>query len=268
MKTEWQFPFDVSGFRFDTERRFGGVARRNASSVKDLGDLQFEVRISPDSSEPSPGYDQSGFIFIVLPMVGEEANAAAHQLAHMLAEKLSFQGGHFKIHGGFVMSKRIPETSDEEAEVGDTPYSLIMHAVEVIDPPVFDVKAFAATSAHPTDLRLLAQYNEACREKSVIGRFLGLFRIVENRVLSESPKLRLKDAIRASTKLRAEFLESVKGVEFDTFVNSIVETRHECAHLKLEENFGYFPSDPRLESEVRPLLSQLQILARSCVEDA
>lgn len=267
MKTEWQFPFDVSGFRFDAERRFGAVARRDASSLRDPRDFQFEVRICPENSEPSPGFDQSGFIFIVLPMAGEEANAAAHQLVHMLAEKLSFQWGHFKIHGGFVMSKRIPETPEEETEVGDTPYSLTMHVVEVIDPPVFDVKAFAAASARPMDLRLLAQYNEACREKSVIGQFLGLFRIVENRAISESPKLTLKDAIKASTQLRAMFLESVKGVEFDTFVDSIVETRHECAHLRLEKNFGYVPIDPRLESEVRPLLFQLQILARSCVED-
>lgn len=257
----------MSGFRFDAERRFSAVARRDASSIDEPRNIQFEVRICPNDLKPSPGFDQSGFIFILLPLDGEEANAAAHQLVRMLAEKLSFQGGHFDIHGGFVVSKRIPETPEEEKEVGDTPYSLTMHLMEVIDPPVFDAKVFAAASAHPMDLRLLAQYNEASRDKGVIGQFLGLFRIVENRAFSENPKLNLKDAIKASTRLRAVFQKSVEGIEFDAFVDKAVETRHECAHLRLGKNFGYVPIDPRLESEVRPLLFQLQILARSCVED-
>jgi len=67
MKTEWQFPFDVSGFRFDAERRFEAAGQWAASSVEEPRDLKCQVRICPDDSDPSPGFDQSGFIFVLLP---------------------------------------------------------------------------------------------------------------------------------------------------------------------------------------------------------
>ena len=268
MKTEWQFPFDVSGFRFDVERRFLGDLKEFKTPSGDLIDLQFEVKISIEESKPSPGFDQSGLISIVLPFREEQADMMAHQIAHLVAERLSFTGGgHFKVHGGFFICKRIPETSEEEQEVGDTPYSMKVSLVEAIEPPPFNADALSVTSARPTNFPLLIQYNAACREKNLISQFLGLFRVIESVVTFANPKLTLKKAMEANERLRTAYEKNFGENSFVEFVDRAVGARHQCAHLKLGQNFGYLPKDPRLESEVRPLINPLQTLARLCVED-
>jgi hypothetical protein len=199
-------------------------------------------------------------------MTEEEGDAAANQFAAIISEKLSFQAGHFRVNGGYVITKKVAETPEEALAIGDNCCSLRLNLVEVICPPVFDVAAFIAPSASSVDIRLMAQFNEASRDTSLIRQFLGFFRIIESVVLAENPKMFLKEAIKASTRLRRYFLDELQRENFDEFVDDAVDRRHECAHLKLSKDFGYVPNDPRVESEVRPLIPLLKVLARSCIE--
>lgn len=231
-------------------------------------DLEFEVRICLDTTHTPAGIDQCGTLIITLPMSDEAGETAAYQFAAIIAEKLSFQSGHFRVDGGYVITKRSAETPEEEQAIGDASCSLKLNIIEVNSPPVFDVAAFTTPSGRSADLRLMAQFNEKCRDTSLIRQFLGFFRIIESVVVAENPKkMYLKDAIKASTRLRRFFLDELQHADFDAFVDDAVERRHECAHLKFGKNFGYVPNDPRLEGEVRPLVPLLQALVRSCVEN-
>jgi hypothetical protein len=265
LKIEWHCPFEANGFYFDKERTFKATSK-GGTFVSVQEDLEFEVKICLDTTTPE-GIDQCGTLIVTLPMNDELGESVAYQFAAITAEKLSFQGGHFSVGNGYVISKRIAETPEEEKEIGDNSCSLKLNLIEVISPPVFDVTAFTESSHRSADIRLMAQFNETCRDASLIRQFLGFFRIIESAVEAENPKMHLKDAIKANSRLRSFFLDELQCADFDAFVENAVERRHECAHLRLGKNFGYVPNDPRLESEVRPLVPLLQALARLCVEN-
>jgi hypothetical protein len=60
--------------------------------------------------------------------------------------------------GGIIRFKRIPETSEEEAEVGDRPYGITLYIEEIVPSTSLDMLAGPLMESAPIDPRLLAQF--------------------------------------------------------------------------------------------------------------
>ena len=141
MKTEWQFPFETKDFKFEKEHTFKCKAGGSGESLDSLSlppKLTFYFKIKPELKNETKKNNQSGWLYITLPFSLEKGKQIAHELAYLIEQKIAFEFGEFSLHRGMLITKCIPETPEEEKEIGDKRYGVEMHMVEVKEPPVFD----------------------------------------------------------------------------------------------------------------------------------
>ncbi len=277
MKTKWRFHFETRELIFEKDVKYkgklkfkGDTTNLNIPMLQD-GEFKYlliDINIIPDAKSINPKADQTGSLFLTLPLSYDEAKPLAHELAYSIAHRITFfESGEFNIHGGLVICERIPETPEEEKEIGDKPYAAEMHLEEVIEPPKFDSAIFAKKLYNSADIDLIAQHNTAKYSKHTIDKFLGFFKILESQCLSNQQKKTLEDCLKNNERLfmifystfKFESLEHAKE-SFIKFIKSIVNARHRCAHLKENKTFGYVPFDPRIKDEVIPFIYALEIL--------
>lgn len=261
MKSEWEFYFEARDFRFEREHKF----RAELNTTVKLGDRAPElvepyVRIVPDESEPPPGVEQIGSLYVLLPGSKTDTRDFALLVAKLVADRITFQQGDFRIRHGFFSCKRIPETPEEEAEFGDQLWSVELHLEEVIPVPAFDSTQLAKTPQDQHHVALIAQFNDAKRDERPISQFLGFFKILES-AFHGHKKTSLTEALLQDPVFRKIFNHVVSGGIVEEAVSKLVEVRHKCAHLKLSKGFGYAPIDPAVETEVKPLIPLVQALA-------
>ena len=276
MKTEWQFPFETKGFHFEKEHKYKATTKGLGSYLDEHGDpleLSFEIRISPDRERHNPRADQCGNLFITLPLTYEKSEPVVHELACYIAHKISFEYGEFNIMGGMTICKRIPETPEEEKEVGDAPYAVHMSMVEVPPVPAFNPEDFIEQSGTPMNVGLISQHVETKKTKNPIDRFLGFFKILESQFPPQSKRQHIRDCLKNSKELFSVFTTVFKFdsadkslQEFNDFIDAIVHARHRCAHLKADKKFGYVPIDPKVKEEVEPYLVTLEMLTYETIK--
>lgn len=272
MKTEWWFRFETKGLFFEKEHKYMG-ATNDAVSIEGFDTPQkisFDFRIVPDTDKENkpPDVDQSGTLYITLPLpYDEKAKSIAFTLAHMIAEKISFDSGEVRILGGAFFGKRLAETPEEEKEIGDAAYFAEMHIIEVATPPAFDSKSFADKSNARLDMGLVSQHNASKRSQNPVDKFLGFFKILESQYTSTQKKQNLKECLANNEDLFKVFMGTFKFESIEQarnsyveFIEAIVHARHRCAHLKANKDFGYVPVDPRIEEEVKPFLGPIEAL--------
>jgi hypothetical protein len=263
VKSEWEFQFETRGFRFDREYkykalpdvavRFGG---RPPEHVEPL------IRIVPKDIEPPPYIDQVGSLHVLLPYSQSETRAFAFLIAKVVADRITFQQGDFRLVSGLIVCKRIAETAEEEAEFGEALYNVELNLIEVLPTPAFESALLAKTPNSPKHVELIAQFNETKRDKSVVRQFLGYFKILESIAHSEGTGPgSMKQVLLRNARLRQIYDSGVTGGTFEDLVSKLVDVRHRCAHLKLHSNFGYSPVDQAIGIEVAPLLPVLATLA-------
>lgn len=262
MKSEWEFQFETRGFRFEREHKYKAVI----DTPIRLGDRPPQVvepliRISPKEVEPPPYIDQVGSLYVLLPYSQSETKDFAFFVARTVADRISFQQGDFRIAGGLIICKRIAETSEEEAEFGDEIYFVQLNLVEVLPTPTFDSSALEQTPMTPQHFALIAQFNETKRDKSPIRQFLGYFRIIESISHASGKKGTMRQVLTQSEEFQRIFNTVAVSDTFDDLITKLVDMRHKCAHLKLQKGFGYTPIDPAIESDVKPLVSLMEIFA-------
>lgn len=262
MKSEWEFHFEVRDFRFEREHHFMAVLK---APVK-LGDRAPElieplVRIVPDDRETPPGVEQVGTLYVLIPGSQADTRDFALRIAQLVADRITFQQGDFRIQYGLLSCKRIAETQEEEAEFGDRLWSVEARFEEVIQAPTFDSKRLTNTPKEPHHAALISQFNDAKRDDRPIPQFLGFFKILESVFHGEKGKASLKDALYHDPKFRRVFERVTKGGNFEETVSKLVEVRHQCAHLKLPKGYGYVPIDPAVETDVKPLIPLVATLA-------
>lgn len=266
MKSEWEFKFETRDFRFQKEHKFMATANEPvAIGDRPVERLEFLIRVVPSEIDPPPFVEQVGSLFITLPYSYDDTKSFAYHIAGMMAEQITFQSGDFRIHYGLVMCKRIAETPEEEEEFGDELYSAEVHLEEVLPAAEFNSTAFAQVPSNVLHPGLISQYNDTQRDSSPVRQFLGFFKIIESLYHSDDNKKTLKQAICTSSELRAVYESVVESGDFELFAKTIVDIRHRCAHLKLGSGFGYAPSDPAIESEVKPYLPLLAEMAYQCI---
>lgn len=270
MRSQWEFKLAARGCRFERAHTYV-VSSKEPVELEgaQLGSLECEMKVLPLDHETPDDVDQFVKLVFELPVAPEKCGEFARYLAHVAAERLALHArADLRVTGGLVMYKRIPETPDEEVEVGDRPYGMTLHIVEVVGTPSFEELGGKLEGAVAIHHGLMAQFNETARDRSPIRKFLGFFRILESFVHSGPVEEPLKRALKANQKLRYHFSILDPDRNFDDFVDAIVNARHECAHLKLEKGFGYVPADPRIEKALMPHLALLEELAYACVAGA
>ena len=266
MKSEWEFQFTTHGFRFDREYKY----RAKIDDKISLGGREPEaieplIRIVPSDHEPFPDSDQIGSLYILLPYPPEETRDFAFYLATIVAERTAFSHGDFRIFGGLIFSKKIPETPEEELEIGDAPHGVEMKLVEDLPPSNFNSSALQSSPSLASRLPLIAQFNEAKRISQPILRFIGFFKVIESLTHTKNESRRLKEVLSASGELRRIYGLLNTSIDFDSFVKRAADARHNCAHLKMHNDFGYTPLDSAVQNEVMPLLPILEALAREAI---
>jgi len=265
MKTEWTFYFDTKEFKFDKVYDFTGTLDKNDAG-KTI--IHYKGRIVPDEDNPNNRMStQSGKLFINLPMSYDEAKPIAYYLAQHITQKISFEFGDFNLRGGLIFCQNIPETPEEQKEVGDAPHCADVSLVEARGPISFNPSCFDNISKLPLDNDLMSQHITARHSPSPIDKFLGFFKILESQFLPKSKKTTLRESLSQSDILLDIFSMSFLPKEgkqlhesFCDFVDSIVHARHRCAHLKKSNKFGYSPIDPSVRTEVEPYIKPLEVL--------
>ena len=257
MKTEWQFPFETKDFKFEKEHTFKCKAGGSGESLDSLSlppKLTFYFKIKPELKNETKKNNQSGWLYITLPFSLEKGKQIAQELAYLIEQKIAFEFGEFSLHRGMLITKCIPETPEEEKEIGDKRYGVEMHMVEVKEPPVFDSEKLI-NRAKSIDIGLVSQHNLAKKASNSIDKFLGFFKILES--LFSKNQQKLKDCLKNDSDLYSIYKKTFtlndnkkSKKSFSDFIESIVYARHRCAHLKTRKNFGYVPSDPKIKEEV------------------
>ena len=270
MKTKWQFFFEIKGFFFEKEHKFrGSIPKPAVSSIAADSEekMEFEMSIVPDKEQKHPTAEQTGTMYVTIPYNYEEGKDMAKALAYLLSEKISFDFGEMKLHTGMIACERLPETPEEKELVGDAPFAVEMHMEEVGMPPKFDAEQLITQSGITMDTRLISQHNAAKRTSNPIEKFLGFFKIVETLFVPHGKRISAKDALLGNTKFYKLFTKVLRYdspeqyiEEFRKFVTQIVDGRHRCAHMRLEKDFGYWASDPRIKTEIEPYLQVLEVL--------
>ncbi len=266
MRSEWEFQFETRGFKFDREYKYKAAP----SSPFKFGDRPPEnieplIRIVPKEHEPPPYVDQVGSLYILLPYSHTETREVALFLARVVADRITFQQGDFRLLGGLVACKRIAETPEEEIAFGEDLYHVEVSLIEVLPTPEFDSSRLAATPTNPKHLALIAQFNETKRDESPIRQFLGYFKIIESATHADRDAGNMKQVLLANPDLRSAFESEVERMSFPEAISQLVEVRHKCAHLKLDRQFGYTPLAQAVETEVKPLLPMVATLAHSMI---
>jgi len=255
---------------FEKEHKYKGTAIGLIQNEADLDipkEFSFDICISPDKKLKDKKADQTGCLYITLPLPHEKAKHIAHIIAHHVAQKITFEFGEFSLYGGFISGKRIPETPEEEIEIGENLYFAELKFVEAVDPPTFDSKMFSEISNLKLDMVLVSQHNAAKKATNPVDKFLGFFKILESRFSPNNKIKQLGERLKNNRELfkiyentfRFETKEQSQKA-FEEFIDAIVHARHRCAHLKANKGFGYTPIDPRLKNEVEPYLALLEIL--------
>lgn len=279
MKTRWEFFFDTIGFKFDREYKYKGEAiPPEGSKEHDGAAIPFVVKFIPDEQDDKQSINQTGRLVVELPLYDDEAKDFAYHVAYLAQQKISFEHGRLKIHSAFIVGKRIPETKEEEAEVGDSPYFATFKFKEVVEAPKFDPKSFSSPKISPDSLRLLSQYNSAKSANNPIDMYLGLFKIIEDQFCGKNRKETIGEALKGSD-LFFELYKKTFSVQetkqqdsavqelFRDFVKKLVHIRHNCSHLKSKRNFGYSYDDSRVDTEVKPTLIAVDNLVRILINN-
>jgi hypothetical protein len=268
MKTEWQFIFETKNFIFEKNLKFKGHVSKSEDTK-----IEYNGQIDPDENKFRPAAMQRGKLHITLPLRFNEAKELACYIASNISQKITFEFGEFKIHGGLIVCKNIPETQEEEIEVGDTPYNAEAIFEKAVEPSIFEASAFEKISSLPLDIDLVAQHNMATKATNPIDKFMGYFKILESQFPPDSKRQPLREVFIRSNILNDIFINTFdfKNNEdplqkFDDFISSIVRTRHRCSHLKKYSNFGYLPDDPKIKTEVGPFLQPLEILTHETIK--
>jgi hypothetical protein len=233
-----------------------------------------EIEIAAEPRDPQSG-QVSGKLLITLPGPPDEAAALARRLANDLEEHIKFFYGDFELGRGSLIARRIAQTDEEAAGIGDSPYWADLSLVSVSDPPRFSDDVLFAFPVYLRLRHLISQYNRATVAGYPVDAYLNWFKILESAFHRGSGRARasLKSNHEFRTFLASEVSTlnpdgsrtPLDDVQVNELIDRMVAIRDRCAHLRQQEGFGYAPTDPEVLVEVRPHGEVLQSLARRTI---
>jgi hypothetical protein len=277
VKTRWQFFFECEDIRFERAHEFEAVVTSEHAVAFGLPAEEFVARIKfePDKESYVPTAEQTGQLHIIVPGNNEQTKALAFWLAVNAAEQISFSQGKIKIAYGLILGEHLPDSRDEEEQLGEARYFAEAHLVEARPPRVFDGDKLQRVSTNP----LMGQFNRANSAQNPIDRYLGLFRIIEALYGATNKRSTLAKTLKASDELfriakkhiyitQGGESEELKLDDYHRIIDKLVKTRHECAHLVNKDNFGITHVDSRVKKEVEPLANMIKNVVYEAVQSA
>jgi hypothetical protein len=269
MRVRWEFYFEYEDLKFEQTYTYSMLITKEYAEAFGLPAQDFEATVTIEPEEEHNSIEQLGKMNIILSGNNKQTKDLAYSLASNLADHITFSQARIKIDWSFISSELLPETLEEEAEVGENRFSMAMQVKKVPDKVPFDSVSLQRVTNSP----LIKQFNEANNAKSPVDRFIGLFKILED-LYGARP---LKATLKGSSELNQIALQNVEieenGVtrqisqaEFENLVDDLVDTRHECAHLHSSTGFGITYGDARVQSHVKPLLIPLKILTYEAIQ--
>jgi len=279
MKTRWDFFFESNGLRF--ERKHTYILQPTEEDLRRLnlppGADPVRITIEPDDRPYNPAVTQTGMAKITIPLDVEEAKGHAYSLAEVIAQHITFaNGGEFKIVYGLVTGERLPENDAEAEDLGETPHFTDISLIEIDDSvSVFDGSSMGRLNGNP----LLKQFNVAARSENPIDKYLGLFKILEGTYAPAGTPPSLGRQMKSSQRLFEIADGSVRAVHdapdepqkraaFESLVDSMVDARNQCAHLRTLTGYGYTHGSRRALDALEPLIAVVTVLARKSIESA
>lgn len=281
MRARWDFHIECTGVRFERVHKYEATITKEQAEAFGLPAQEFNalIAIEPDEESYSPLIEQTGKLKITLPGNNEATENLAFWLSRHVAQQVTFSQGEMKINYGLILGEHLPDTPEEVEQLGDKPFFGKANLVEVLPTPSFDGSSLQNISSSP----LLKQFNAADSAKNPIDRFLGLFRILEDlygptsNKVKKGKKVTLAESLKASDELFQLTLQHLYITENDIdrqptkddffeLVAKLVNMRHECAHLRTSENFGIPHGNPRVTTEVEPLIYPLRTLTFEAVQ--
>jgi hypothetical protein len=268
MKTEWEFRFTAEGLVFREERRFraqltrsGGDKARTSNTIEDI-----RICIVP-KNEKAPRGASSGKILITLHGSPEETETVARVVVFQLKERLEFPHARITLSGFMIIAKAIPETHEEEEQLGDLSCYVTLRFEEVPIDPEFQTHLIGRPT--PEYITLLAQFNVAKRLESAPDRFLAFFKVLERAYAPDTGGNLLK-ALRANDSLwnvaqrvlKPEFVDTRD--KFNESMKKLIRIRGNCAHLG--RRTGYVVGDPGKAAELERYLIYVIALAGETVD--
>jgi hypothetical protein len=274
MKSKWVFRFECKRFRFDGIQKFGGYLDREAIVSSDLSpeNPDFLLSIEPDTETKLPWAEQTGKLNIVLSGDMEQTKEMVYWLADHASEYISFFNGELKVSYGYVAGEYLPETLEEEEQLGERRHFRIVHLAQYPPPHTFDGSSFQRMTIDSAVNPKLQQFNAALNANNPIDQFLGLFRIIEDFYDASSTDKKLANRLKASSELIGIACKYLKVTENDVsrpltkddsfrLIDELVSIRHQCAHLRTSVGFGIPHGDPKVGEKVLPLIMPLRRLA-------
>lgn len=274
MKSKWIFRFECKKFRFDGIQKFGGYLDRDAVVSSDLvpENPDFLLSIEPDAETKNPWVAQTGKLSIVLSGDMEETKDMAYWLADHASEYISFFNGELKTLYGYIAGEYLPDTPEEEEQLGERRHFAIVRLVQDAPPNTFDGASFQRMTIDSTVSPKLQQFNIALGANNPIDQFLGLFRIIEDFYDASSTDRKLANRLKASSELigiACKYLtitengisRPLKKSDSYRLIDELVSIRHQCAHLRTSVGFGIAHGDPKVREKVSPLIAPLRRLA-------
>lgn len=271
MRVRWQFFFEYEDLKFEKKHTYvvnvpKGDAEKFGLPAKDI---EATVTIEPDE-EKFGHIKQSGKINIFLPGSNVETENLAYSLAQSLEQQITFHQSKIKIIGSFISNELIPETKEEEEELGENRFSWTIQVQEVPPEVSFDGSLTNKLTNNP----LLIQFNTANEAQNPIDKFIGLFKILEDSFGGQPIKVSFRNsinlqqiALRCIKIKEKNIVRAITQAEFEKLVDDLVDTRHQCTHLRSTNNFGITYGDTRVNEIVKPLLIPLEILAFEIVKE-
>jgi len=274
MKSKWIFRFECKRFRFDGVQNFGGYIDRDATVSSELvpENPDFLLNIEPDAETKVPRVEQTGKLSIVLSGDMEQTKEMACWIADHASEYISFFNGELRISYGYIAGEHLPETLEEEQQLGERRHFRIVTLVQDAPPHTFDGTSFQRITIDSASNPQLQQFNTALNSTNPIDQFLGLFRIIEYFYDASSTNKKLANRLKASSELLGIACKYLKVTENgvsrplkrnDSFrlIDELVSVRHQCAHLRGSVGFGIPHGDPKVREKVSPLIAPLRRLA-------
>jgi hypothetical protein len=271
VKVRWDFLCKLTGGRL-TRRRGWRVKVHPPGGVE----MILLVEIEPVDEAPRfENEDQMVQLRIHLPGSWEETNAIAKHVAAQMVEKLSFALGlSVGFAAGVAMAELLPETDEETKRLGEERWYVEAPVEEVLPAKDIDVAPLAMRNADAKTTRAMQQFNRSVRAENPCDRFLGLMRVLEE-LVATSKNATLESAMVGDRAL-FDVGERVVRVgsqcrvptrlEFNDFLHALVKVRDHCGHLRLDQGLGIPHGDPRVVTEIEPLLPLLEDLARGLIE--
>jgi len=268
LKTQWEYRYITEDFLFEKDYKYIGTIESNDPAYLAEGyptKFEFRFKIIPSKNKKVNGSKQSGDFIITVPFEYDKAKNVITTILYNIYQRMTFQYGKLKLLGGLIMGEHIPETDKEKEMIGENKYFAHLSIEEVGRETIFNSKAFQNNLKNPLDIGLVSQFNQAVQSKHIINKFIGLFKILEDTYSRNKKGERIKEVLK-NDDLFNIYSKIVKNENktrenFESLIDSIVEARHKCSHLKNNKKYGFLPDDPRLEEEVRPYLNIIEILS-------